>query len=92
MKQNKIKLDKTERGIEDYLLTTEVKKISKTEKNKLKDIADAYLQKSKRITLRMKASDLQKIKVKAIEKGMPYQSLIASVMHQYAHDKVQIDK
>ena len=90
MKEKKIKLDKYEQEIEKYLSATKIKKITTSGKNKLKNVADNYLQKSRRISLRMKASDLQRIKVKAMEKGLPYQTLIASIMHQYAHDKVEI--
>jgi len=91
MKNIKIKLDKNEQEIEKYLSSSNSKEISLSKKNELKDIADNYLHKSEGISLRMKASDIQRIKVKAIEKGLTYQTLIASVMHQYAHDKIKLD-
>lgn len=38
----------------------------------------------KKISLRLPQGDLQRIKLKAQKLGMPYQTLINSVLHQYA--------
>ena len=37
----------------------------------------------KRVNIRLSSGDLQDIQVKALEQGMPYQTLIASVLHKY---------
>ena len=40
------------------------------------------LNKTKNINIRLSEKDLHKIKVKAMEKGIPYQTFIASLIHQ----------
>lgn len=39
--------------------------------------------KDRRVNIRLSSADLQDIQVKALEQGMPYQTLIASVLHKY---------
>jgi predicted DNA binding CopG/RHH family protein len=39
--------------------------------------------KNKRINIRLSERDLINIKVKSLEEGIPYQSLISSVLHKY---------
>ncbi len=46
--------------------------------------AKASLNKTKNINIRLSESDLLKIKAKALEKGLPYQTLISSIVHQYS--------
>jgi predicted DNA binding CopG/RHH family protein len=37
------------------------------------------------VTVRLQEMDIQKIKAKALEKGIPYQTLLSSIIHQYAN-------
>ena len=39
--------------------------------------------KAKRVNIRLSSGDLRDIRVKALEEGLPYQTLIASVLHKY---------
>ena len=39
----------------------------------------------KPVTLRIQAGDISRLKAIASRKGMPYQTLVASVLHQYAN-------
>jgi predicted DNA binding CopG/RHH family protein len=50
------------------------------------------LNKQKRINIRMSERDLKKIRAKAIEEGIPYQSLISMLIHKYNEGKVSIDR
>jgi len=43
------------------------------------------LTKSKKISIRLAPTDLHKIKGRAVEEGMPYQTLITSLIHKYAY-------
>ena len=43
-----------------------------------------YLRKDARITLRISSNDLEQLKQKAAYKGLPYQTFISSVLHEYA--------
>ena len=56
---------------------------TKSELAKLKAAARATGIKDKRVNIRLSAGDLSDIQVKALEQGMPYQTLIASVLHKY---------
>jgi predicted DNA binding CopG/RHH family protein len=40
-------------------------------------------QKSIRVNLRMPEADLQMVREKAVIQGLPYQTLISSIVHQY---------
>ncbi len=42
------------------------------------------MRKDERITLRISSGDLDRLKQKAAYKGLPYQTFIASVLHEYA--------
>lgn len=52
--------------------------------------AKEYLTKSKNITLRLNLADLYGIKAKAIETGIPYQTLINALIHQYVSGQVKL--
>lgn len=45
--------------------------------------AAATLTKDKRINIRLSSRDLEDVQTRAAEEGMPYQTLIASVLHKY---------
>ncbi len=42
------------------------------------------LNKTKNINIRLTERDLHRLKVKAMEEGMPYQTLAASILHKFA--------
>lgn len=48
-----------------------------------KAAARATAAKDRRINIRLSSADLHDIQVKALEEGIPYQTLIASVLHKY---------
>ncbi len=52
--------------------------------------AKEYLTKSKNITLRLNIADLHGIKMKATETGIPYQTLINALIHQYVTGAVKL--
>jgi predicted DNA binding CopG/RHH family protein len=57
-------------------------------REELRQYAKATISKTKQISVRLSERDLRKIKVKAIEIGIPYQTLIGSVLHQYATGRI----
>ena len=61
---------------------------SKAELAKLRAAARATAIKDKRVNIRLSSGDLRDIQVKALEEGMPYQTLIASVLHKYVTGKL----
>jgi predicted DNA binding CopG/RHH family protein len=46
--------------------------------------AKATLDKTKNINIRISERDLFKVKALAVKKGLPYQTLISSIVHQYS--------
>jgi predicted DNA binding CopG/RHH family protein len=62
----------------------------KREIKKAKEAAKNTLLKTKNINIRISLKDLQKIKAKAAENNLPYQTLISSLIHQYTQGKIQI--
>jgi predicted DNA binding CopG/RHH family protein len=56
---------------------------SKTDLNRLKAAARATALKDRRVNISLSAGDLQDIQAKGLAEGMPYQTLIASILHKY---------
>ena len=56
---------------------------TKNELGKLRAAARATAIKDRRVNIRLSSGDLSDIRVKALEEGVPYQTLIASVLHKY---------
>jgi predicted DNA binding CopG/RHH family protein len=54
------------------------------EMRKAQDAASHYLQKDARINIRISSSDLERLKQIAAYEGLPYQTLIASILHKYS--------
>ena len=48
--------------------------------------------KSRRVNIRLSAADLMDIQARAYEEGVPYQTLIASVLHKYVSGRLQEKK
>ena len=53
------------------------------EKDKAISAARNTLKKDKRINLRLTQKDYHQIQIRAIEEGIPYQTLISSLVHKY---------
>ena len=50
--------------------------------------AATALLKDKRINIRLSSRDLEDVQTRAAEQGMPYQTLIASVLHKYVNGRL----
>jgi len=55
----------------------------KQEIKKLQKYARNTLQKDKRINIRMSSKDLDQVQAIADQEGIPYQTLISSIIHKY---------
>ena len=56
---------------------------TKEDLEQIRESARATATKDQRINIRLSAGDLRDIQVKAMQEGMPYQTLITSVLHKY---------
>lgn len=78
------KTDDYEREILDAYEKGQLKSVAtKAELAKFKAAARATAIKDRRVNIRLSSGDLSDIQVKALEEGIPYQTLIASVLHKY---------
>lgn len=80
-----MKLDKEEREILDAYDKGRLKLVSpsKKERDKTRSMAEQTFRKDRRVTIRLYDHDLKGVQKKAMEKGMPYQTLISAMIHQY---------
>lgn len=78
------KIDAYELEVHNAFEKGQLKSIAtKSELAKLKAAARATAVKDRRVNIRLSSMDLSDIQVKALEEGIPYQTLIASVLHKY---------
>jgi predicted DNA binding CopG/RHH family protein len=56
----------------------------KKEIARYREYAKSALRKNKRINIRLSEIDIVHIQRKAVENGLPYQTLISSILHKYA--------
>ena len=84
----KYELEKDEKIIEKEV--SEYKKVSAEKK---KDIESVLERSSKKrvVTLRLNNNDLEQLKSIANVEGIPYQTLISSILHKYVNDRF-VDK
>jgi len=57
------------------------------EKAKYQQIAKNTALKNRRINIRLSEKDLSNLKAKSLEEGIPYQTLVASIIHKYVSGK-----
>jgi len=50
--------------------------------------AQAAVRKDKRVNIRMSEKDLVRFQKKAMEEGLPYQTLISSILHKYINGRL----
>lgn len=79
-------LDTEEQEILDAYEAGELVRVRnpKRETVKAKAAAKATLNKTRNISLRLSERDLYKIRAKAIEEGIPYQTYASSILHKAA--------
>jgi predicted DNA binding CopG/RHH family protein len=80
-----MKYDKEEKNILDAYKSGNMKlsSPSKKEIESIKAIAKNTFKKDKRITIRLYDHDFKGIQKKALEMGIPYQTLISGLIHRY---------
>ena len=78
-------LDKEEQELNDAIERGEFRPepLTKRETKRIQAIAKATLEKTRNINIRLSQRDLLRLKAKAIEEGIPYQTLAASLLHKY---------
>lgn len=85
-----VKLDQEEQELLGAFEADEFESVLTEErKNLLAQSAEAAFKKDKRINIRISSRDLAALQRRALEEGLPYQSLVASVLHKYVSGGLQ---
>ena len=84
------KLDKEEQALLESIENDEWVSVDnlQNEINQHQEIAKNTLKKDKRINIRLSSFDLEALKTSAVEMGLPYQTLISSILHQYVSGRL----
>jgi len=79
-----------EKGIVEAFERGKLKSISpsKAELRKYKQAARMTFIKNRRVNIRLSSPDLMDIQARALEEGVPYQTLIASVLHKFVSGRL----
>jgi len=81
----KTRLDKYERAIErsadSYL------PVKRTERGKIEGMLDK-IRKTRNINIRISEAVLEQLKRRSQEEGIPYQTLISSILHRFVTDRL----
>ena len=87
-------IDNEEREILESLEKGDWKPVKdfKNQREKAVIAARNTLKKDKRINLRLSQKDYHQIQIKAIEEGIPYQTLISSLVHKYLNGTLTVNQ
>jgi predicted DNA binding CopG/RHH family protein len=82
----KIKLNKEEQAIEASFARGEWKAVpnARQEIARHRQYAQNTLRKDKRVNIRISSKDLEELQTIALQEGIPYQTLMGSILHRYA--------
>jgi predicted DNA binding CopG/RHH family protein len=61
----------------------------KRERGRYSRYARATFRKDRRLNIRLSSKDLEEIQKRALAEGLPYQTLISSLLHKYAAGKLK---
>jgi len=88
----KHQLDKEESEILDAIEDGkwELVKPKKAELSHYAQIASNTFRKDQRMNIRISKADMDRIKTKAAEEGLPYQTLVASIIHKFASGNFRV--
>ena len=86
-----MKLDPKEKEIFDSVERGEWRSVRglKDERKRYARYAAATFRKDRRVNIRMSSRDLEAIQKRAQEEGLPYQTLISSLLHKYVSGRLR---
>ena len=85
------KLEKEEKELLKSFEDGEWKSVSdkNREVGRLQDYAAATFKKDRRINIRISSKDLNSLQKRALEEGIPYQTLVSSILHKYVSGRLR---
>ena len=80
-----IKLNQVERELRESFERDEWRSVAGREAKfeRYREYALSTFKKDKRVNIRISTKDLEALQTRALEEGIPYQTLMASVLHKY---------
>ena len=86
----KAKLDNEEQALLDSFEQGEWKPVKNVSREiaKHRSYAGNTLRKDRRVNIRISSKDLDQLQAVAVEDGIPYQTLMASVLHRYVSGRL----
>ena len=86
-----MKLEANEKEIVESVERGEWRSVkgAKRERSRYARYARATFRKDRRLNIRISSKDLEAIQKRALEEGLPYQTLIASLLHKYASGRLK---
>ena len=91
MKKATMKLEADEKELLESVERGEWKSSrgAKRERARYSRYAKATFRKDRRLNIRLSTKDLEAIQKRALEQGLPYQTLISSLLHKYASGRLK---
>ena len=85
-----MKIDADEKELLESVVRGEWKSAGgKRERTRYARYAKATFRKDRRLNIRLSSKDLEAIQKRALAEGLPYQTLIASLLHKYASGRLK---
>jgi predicted DNA binding CopG/RHH family protein len=86
-------LDQEEKEILDAFEAGKLRRVKGANKQigRHQEYAEAALRKDARINIRLSSRDLRSLQKRAIAEGIPYQTLVASILHKYVEGRFRED-
>ena len=90
MKMSEIKLDTEEKELLASYEADEWQSVDNLEEKAqtYSEYASATFKKDRRVNIRISNKDLEALQKRALEEGLPYQTLIASVLHKFVSGRL----
>jgi len=88
------RLDQDERELLEAFETGELKQAPDAAdmQKRHRDYAEAMFRKDARINIRLSSRDLRGLQKKALAECIPYQTLVASILHKYVEGRLREDR
>ncbi len=85
-----VNLDPEEKDILDSFEKNEWQPVSDlaSETENYREAARTTFRKDKRVNIRISHNDLESLQKRALEEGIPYQTLMASILHKYVNGRL----
>jgi predicted DNA binding CopG/RHH family protein len=84
-----MKIDAAEKDLLESVERGEWKSAGKRERARYARAGRVTFRKDRRVNIRLSSKDLDKIQKRALAEGLPYQTLISSVLHKYASGRLK---